>query len=143
MKRRDVLKLGAAIPVIGLIDYDGWTENTNTGLPDGLENRDYGYSDLVEVGSLGPYRKFAWMDWPPGEKLPLVRAMCWVDHREMVDLAIRVGIDDGSGYRYYDVTRDLDLQERWPQAPVEREALMRVIRVLIREHYGYPTAYLS
>lgn len=142
MKRRAFLQSAAAIPVIGLIDYSDWTENTEAGLPEALP-RPFGISDLVEMPSLGPYAKFVWLDFSENPELPQVRAVATVDDRNMFDENIRVQINFGEGWNPYDVTRDVDFDTRWPRAMVTRESLMRVIRVLIREHYGYPTTYTT
>lgn len=146
MNRRHLLQL-SIVPVIGAIDYSDWTENTTDGLPHGVTWDDFGFQDLVEWPSLGPYLRWAWMDWVPGETLPKVRAMCWVSGRDMYDNRCRVGIDFGEGYQNYDVTDLIDPETMTPffviPNQVEKEALMRVIRVIIREHYGYPTTYTT
>lgn len=138
--RRDILALAAALPfTIPRFDVSDWAENTNSGLH---EPTDLGISDLMPLISHGPYDRYAWLDLPEGEQLPVVRGMFWVVIRTMYAPGpISMGANFGDGWRNHEVIPEENLAP-YPEL-IEQEAVMRAIRLLIRTHAGVETRFLD
>ena len=129
---------------IGIIDYDipggEWPENTDFGLP--YDHERTAWDDLVWCDSLGPYVKAYWLGNAPGATLPWVRGMMWCDERSYWGdhPRIRVDVITYDGRFSYLVER---LPEYSPYFGPAKEAMRRVLRVLVRREHGFHTAYTA
>lgn len=151
MNRRQLLAAGAVSPtLIGRIDVwhdEGpfqWVPNTNAGLPEGVESP-MGFSDLVELPSMGPYLRYVWLDWEKDAPLPVARAWAWVSQRQQSRDAFWVSLYTESGCEDFVVTDPLAIDEDWLKFSdwtPQREAILRVVRVVVRREAGFDTAFI-